>query len=91
MVCAGVVITVSQLDYKLVGIFKKCESRPSKFVDQICVPKHFTLLNICVPKAPDELLRHLLSKDVPKELIIPSNSIHLLDAVGQGTLTTVTL
>ena len=37
------------------------------------------------------ILRHLLTKDVPKELIISSNSIRLLDAVGQGTLTHVTV
>ena len=40
-----------------------------------------------VPKPQGETLRNLLTKDVPKDLIISSNSIRLLDAVGQGTFT----
>lgn len=44
-----------------------------------------------VPKPQGETLRNLLTKDVPKDLIISSNSIRLLDAVGQGTFTNRTL
>ena len=37
------------------------------------------------------MLHNLPTKEVPKELIISSKSIRLLDAVGQGTLSNVTL
>ena len=60
---------------------------PSNFVDQSL--SHFTVLYLCscVPKPQGETFRNLLTKDVPKKLIISSKSIRLLDAVGQGTLT----
>ena len=37
------------------------------------------------------MLHNLPNKEVPKELIISSKSIRLLDAIGQGTLTCVML
>ena len=37
------------------------------------------------------MLHNLPTKEVPKELIISSKSIRLLDAVGQGILSNVTL
>ena len=37
------------------------------------------------------MLHNLPTKEVPKELIISSKSIRLLDAVGQGILSYVTL
>ena len=36
------------------------------------------------------MLRNLPTKEMPKELIISSKSIRLLDVIGQGTLTHVT-
>ena len=60
---------------------------PSNFVGQSL--SHFValFLCLCVPKPQGVTLSNLLTKDVPKKLIISSKSIRLLDAVGQGTLT----
>ena len=76
------------MDYKLWGM---SDSTSINLVDQSLL--YFIVLYFysCAPKPQDETLRNLLTKDVPKDLIISSNSIRLLDAVGQGTFANGTL